>query len=304
MEPGHMNTAVQAALHDFSASSELNRLPAECGGGRIFSDPLIGVARGDDHIFEKLKTVVAEEHLTPVEMWLKSGLPDNEGLAMHLRIVSIVFPYSGEIREQGKRVRGDMPPEIYCVARNLADGFIRSALDTVACLCREHGYRAIAGIGSPVYQLLSNGGSGRIYANWSERHVAFAAGMGTFSLHEALITEAGCNVRIGSVITDGPFEVTPRTGDEPYANCLHFAEGTCGECIDKCPAGAITRDGHDKHRCRLHLRRVREEMCARPLLSTLRVKHLRINNEDRTTFSVGCALCQFGVPCSDKNPVL
>ena len=298
-----MNEGVQAYVEELFLTDELNRLPDEYGGGRIYAGPLIGVARGDDHIFDEFKSAVAPEHLSPAEMWLKSGLPDGENLDARLRIVSIIFPYVREIREAGGRSRGDMPPEIYCVARNFADAFIRGATDKVAGFLQEHGYQATSGIGSRAFQMLSDKESGRIYANWSERHVAFVAGLGTFSLHEALITEAGCNVRIGSVLTDAPLEVTPRASDDPYANCLHFAKGTCGACIARCPAGALTEDGHDKHKCRLYGGKVREEMLGRPLRAILRSKHLKIDKGEKVTYSVGCALCQFDVPCTDKNPM-
>jgi len=298
-----MNKQVQVYVEKLFLSDALNRLPEEYGGGSIYAKPLIGVARGDDPIFEVFKRAVAPEHLTPAEMWSGSGFPCEENLGARLRIVSIVFPYVPEIREAGEQNRGDMPPEIYCVARNLADAFIRAVLDRVADFLQEHGHRATSGIESRAFRMLSNEEPRRIYANWSERHVAFAAGLGTFSLHEALITEAGCNVRLGSVVTDAPLGVTSRRSDDPYANCLHFAKGTCGACIEKCPAGAITEDGHDKNTCRLYGAKVREEMLGRPVRSVLRSKHLKINDEDRVTYSVGCALCQFGVPCMARNPM-
>ena len=298
-----MKANLQAVLDSFSASDELNRLPDEFGREPFFAQPLIGVARGDDPIFREFKKVVAPEHLTPAEMWLKNGLPAGEGMPARLRVVSIVFPYTSTIREAGKTNRGAMPPEVYCVARNYADSFIDAALERTVRFFEEHACRAMSGIGSCAFQLLSDSESDRIYANWSERHVAFAAGLGTFSLHEALITEVGCNVRIGSVITDAPIAVTPRPSDEPYANCLHFAKGTCTACIAKCPAGAITKEGHDKSKCRLYGREVRDDVCARPLRTVLKAKHLKVGGDTTTTFSVGCALCQFGVPCMDRNPM-
>ena len=124
----------------------------------------------------------------------------------------------------------------------------------------------------------------------------------TFSLHEGLITETGCNIRLASLITDAPLEITPRLSDEPYSNCLHFAKGACGSCIAKCPAGAITEKGHDKQKCFLYGRKVREEMHSRPLKSILKPHHQTVNGEDRTIYPVGCALRQFGVPCTDENP--
>ena len=53
--------------------SELNRLPEKYGSGKIFSQPLIGVAQGNDPIFLKFKETVGYEHYTPLEMWLASG---------------------------------------------------------------------------------------------------------------------------------------------------------------------------------------------------------------------------------------
>jgi epoxyqueuosine reductase QueG len=300
-EPGGLQAALEVALERFFAADCRNRLPAEYGG-RVFSAPIVGVARANDPIFERFKSAVAPDHLTPAEMWRESGLPDPAETGTDLRTVSVVFPYAAPIREEGKRNDTNMPPEVYCVARNFADSFIEAALEMMVRFLQERGYRAVACVSSRAFRVLSDKESGELHANWSERHVAFAAGLGTFSLHEALITQAGCNVRIGSVITDAPIEVTPRLSDDPYANCLHFSSGKCGACIPKCPAGAISKAGHDKHKCRAYGRKVNEEIRARGLESTLKPRRLETNGKVRVTYSVGCALCQFGTPCSDRNP--
>jgi epoxyqueuosine reductase len=301
---GRVNEQLWAFIEDLFASSELNRLPMAYGGGRIFAQPLVGISLGDDDIFQTYKQVVGPEHLTPAEMWGRSGFLKDEGLATRLRVVSIVFPYTDQIRDAGE-ASGDreLPPEIYCVARNLANPFMRSVQEETAWFLREQGYRALSGTHSQLYQVLTEREPFRIYSTWSERHVAFAAGLGTFSLHEGLITEVGCNVRLASVITDAPLERTPRRSDEPYANCLYLTRGTCGECVRRCPAGAITEQGHDKEKCSRHGRKVRDEMGKRPLKAALRPSYLVVNGETRTRYPVGCALCQFGVPCMDKNPM-
>lgn len=300
-----MNEPLQAFVENLFSSSKLNRLPVIFGGGRIFTQPLIGVSQGDDHIFQKFKEVVGPKHLTPAEVWVQRKLPHGEDLAARLRIVSIVFPYSDHIREAvGTNSDGEMPPEIYCVARNLADSFSNTVQCEIEQLLEERGFRATSGTHSKEYGVLTEQEPYHIYSTWSERHIAFAAGLGTFSLHEGLITEAGCNIRLASVITDAPLERTLRTSDTPYANCLYFARGICGECIDKCPAGAITERGHNKQRCSRHIRKVRDEICKRPLKSLLASSQLKINGEIRVRYPIGCALCQFGVPCMDRNPTI
>ena len=298
-----MNKQLQSFLDGVFASNELNRLPQEFGGERIFSAPLIGVSRGDDDIFVRLKEIIGPEHLTPSEMWIQSGLPEDADLAKRLRIVSIVFPYTSIIREEGEKNNEDMPPEIYCVARNFANHFMDAVLEQTEGYIRSKGYKAISGMKSSIFQILREKTPFSIYSNWSERHIAFAAGLGTFSLHEGLITEAGCNIRVASVMTDAPLEMTPRLSDEPYGNCLHYANGTCGECISKCPTAAITEEGHDKYKCSLNVRKVSQEMQTRPVKSLLKPQNRVINGETVVSYPVGCALCQFGVPCTKKNPV-
>jgi epoxyqueuosine reductase len=153
---------------------------------------------------------------------------------------------------------------------------------------------------SDLFTILTNG---RSRSTWSERHVAFAAGLGTINLHEALITEVGCNVRLASVVTDAPLELTKRKSDDPYANCLFYSKGICRECEDKCPAGAITQKGYDKILCYNYVQKIARKMisCLQPFLK-LYIR--RVNGVlSSPTFPVGCAFCQFGVPCMDKNPI-
>jgi epoxyqueuosine reductase QueG len=177
-----------------------------------------------------------------------------------------------------------------------------SVLEETAEFIQSKGFRAISGMKSGVFQILREKKPFRMYSNWSERHMAFASGLGTFSLHEGFITEAGCNIRLASVITDAPLEITPRLSDEPYSNCLHFSNGTCGNCMAKCPAGAITEEGHDKHKCFLNVRKISQEIQTRPVKSLLKPHHRLVNGENAVSYPVGCALCQFGVPCMDKIP--
>ena len=39
-------------------TNDLNKVPEDFGGNRIFSDPIYGVSRGDDPIFDKYKKLV------------------------------------------------------------------------------------------------------------------------------------------------------------------------------------------------------------------------------------------------------
>ena len=297
-----MNKRVQQFLKKEFFTSKLNLLHENYGGGRIFSKPLIGVSRGDDPIFQKFKEVVAPEHLTPLELWLAEGqekIPPS-----NLRVVSIVFPFVDKIRKESKNAiklpRVILPAEIYSLGRNYANTFKKEICSKTIEFFKKQGFNAVAGMTSDAFTIITKG---RFYSNWSERHIAFASGLGTFSLHEGLITEVGCNIRLASVITDAPLEVTIRKNNDPYGNCLYYSKGTCRKCEERCPGKAITEKGHDKKICWAYGQKVARKMIIR-LKPILKPHNRRINGVwQKQKPPVGCAFCQFDVPCMDKNPM-
>ena len=118
-----------------------------------------------------------------------------------------------------------------------------------------------------------------------------------------IIGSSSCNVRMTSIVTNAPLEITPRKSDDPHANCLFFAKGTCKKCAENCPAGAITEEGHDKNKCYAYGQKISRKMNQR--IGKILKPHWRmINGEYKEQQPpVGCAFCQFQVPCMDKNPV-
>ena len=115
---------------------------------------------------------------------------------------------------------------------------------------------------------------------------AYAAGLGTFSLNDALITPKGIAHRLGSVITDLVIEPSLRIYPERRYNCLHYRENRCGACIGRCPVGALSRDGHDKNKCRSYVYGTIPEAVA----------------ERYGVAATGCGLCQTKVPCEGVIP--
>ncbi|MFX1558611.1 MAG: hypothetical protein ACFFC9_15270, partial [Promethearchaeota archaeon] len=270
-----MNEELLEFLKEKFDNSNLNRLPENFGGNKIFSDPLIGVAQGNDSIFFKFKESVGSEHFTPLEMWLANG--QKQLPASNLYAVSIAYPFTDEIRKESVNPiilpKMKLPAEIYSVARNYAKSFRNYIMEQTIDFFQEKGYNAVSGKLSEAYTLVAKKD---FYSTWSENHVAFAAGLGTFGLHEGLITDLGCNIRLASVITDAPLKVTPRKSDEPYANCLYYAKGTCRECAKNCPANAITEKGYDKTKCNKYRNKVAREMVPR-LKTILKSYSRRIN---------------------------
>ncbi len=117
--------------------------------------------------------------------------------------------------------------------------------------------------------------------------MAYAAGHGTFSLTDALITARGLAHRCGSVVANVEFEPSPRSYSHHLEYCRHYRTGDCGICIKRCPAGAITQAGHDRVKCWEHLSVTQMDWLKRP---------------GYIGIYAGCGLCQTGTPCESGIP--
>ncbi|GHV44434.1 (Fe-S)-binding protein [Clostridia bacterium] len=256
------------------------------GGGRAFDAPIVRVSAADDPLFSAYKTIIDPRHMTPKEAFEAAFGAGSFGGGS---VVSIVLPYSEAVRKS-QRGQTDWPSKEWTLCRTFADeNFRKTALrDFVTEMMKRKGFRAVIPAQMPGFAVFPS--NGRLVSAWSERHVAYAAGLGTFSLNDAFITEKGICVKLLSFVTDCALPPDARTAKDYRANCLYYAKGTCGACIKRCPAGAITLDGHDVRRCHALTYGERSKQIAEDLGA------LRDNGS-------GCALCQCGVPCEYRNPV-
>lgn len=158
----------------------------------------------------------------------------------------------------------------------------RSLVDSLA----GAGILSVAPMLSPAWSRSSEGPFAPC-SNWSERHAAYAAGLGTFGLCDGLITPVGKAHRTGSVIARVVIPPTARPYNVRHAYCLHFSHGTCGKCIPRCPVNALSLKGHDKQRCMAYTERA---------MNTYLKETYGIDN-------YACGLCQCGVPCTDHIPM-
>ena len=85
-----------------------------------------------------------------------------------------------------------------------------------------------------------------LISDWSQRHIAYAAGLGTFGVNNMLLTRRGCCGRFSTVVTN--LDLVP---DAPVEGeyCLYKKSGKCGACVKNCPTGALTVEGYDRVKC-------------------------------------------------------
>jgi epoxyqueuosine reductase len=281
-------SAVRSAVMDFAAG------PANClpsfDNSAIFENPLVGFADGDDPLFTAYKTIIGDFHVTPREAleFQYREKDSNWKQPVNVSVISWVMPVNKETR-LGMRQETQVPTLRWNHTRWQGQDFINALARRMVSLLEEFGYHAVAPELAGYYAMkhLPNG----MASTWSHRHAAYAAGLGTFSLNDGLITEKGICMRCGTVITDAKLVPTPRKYDDYRSNCLFYRNGSCKRCIQRCPAGAISEQGHDKLKCRQFLDSSQKE-----LLIKLGRYQGYIGGY------VGCGLCQTKVPCESMIP--
>jgi epoxyqueuosine reductase QueG len=222
---------------------------------KVFDAPVFGVSSAQDALYEKLKEVVGKDHYLPEDL-----------LTGAKSVISYFLPYSDDV---SKANRGkDDAPDLWvkahkqgAKAEELVRRFLEKKLaaDNIAVFVPFHDKR---------YRNKS------LVSNWSERHVAYISGLGTFGLHKNLITEKGSSGRVCSLITDHDFTATKLAYKDVYDYCTK-----CQSCVGRCPVGAIKKDGKDIRVC-----------CKRVLAGKA------------TPETAICGKCLTGVPCENCIP--
>ncbi len=278
---------VQAVIDEikaFVANSPANRMPST-RERIIFNEPLVRFADGNDPIFDEYKTIIAPTHLTPREALAEACNKSPEEMPAHISVVSWILPITEQTRKSN-RIEKLAPSRLWSHTRWYGEEFNDIMRQHVVDILREMGYLAVAPVNQPYFKTMNN--EKGPYSNWSERHIAYAAGQGTFSLSDGFITERGIAHRCGSVVTDLVLPPSPRTAENPYSNCLFYVDGSCTACIVRCPGEAITEEGHDKIKCQVYQRGIGYRPGA--------------ENYDDAVSVAGCGLCQTKVPCEYRVP--
>ena len=260
-------------------NSMLQELYHASGAPYFFDAPFIGIAAADDPFFVKFKDIIGSHHWTPEEA-LHFAAPEAKAQS----VIVWILPVNQRVRESNHTEKNG-PSKVWASMRSFGEQCNENMRRQLCRLLQQKGYAAIA----PHLEQLRQGfdifGKG-FTSNWSERHAAFAAGLGTFGLSAGLITKRGIAMRIGSIVTDLKLPVTEREyGDDPFAWCTR-----CGACAARCPGKAIgkTPEERDKKRCFEHI--------------VNNVAPGRENTYGWMDLSLGCGLCQTCVPCEFRKP--
>ena len=244
----------------------------ELAGMILFESPLVGFAAADDPIFTTYKQegIIGPWHMLPTE-WLPGATA----------IVSMFFPFTEQVKEGERKASPDETSAEWLHGRIEGQNYLASLFQEMSrrltqagvanCVpCVDSRFKVGRGAPVPGYDVRTYG------SNWSERHAAYACGLGTFGLCKGIITEKGMAGRFGSIILKADVPADPRPYTGVYDYCIN-----CGACVARCPAKAVdpeTGKDHDK--------------CAG------RLDWSGVAYAPR----YGCGKCQTAVPCESRNP--
>ncbi len=283
------NRVLEQLIKNFINENEQNRRIG-LDHGAYWDEPLVGFASGADPLFFEYKTIIGSFHLTPREIVSMALKEKGRGLLLseidQISVISWILPASEDTRRSNRK-EDRFPSKLWAYTRKFGEACNTALKKHVSGFLEDLGYVAVAPTLMPSFQFSRDEKAGWS-SPWSERHVAYACGLGTFGLSDGLITPKGVAVRVGSVVT--LLKLTP--SEKPYRdyreNCLQFRNGKCGKCIRRCPAGAITESSHDKDKCRAYIDS-----------EALKSKRLEYGLENPPP---ACGLCQAGVPCEFEIP--
>lgn len=196
-----------------------------------FRTPLIGYSNAHSPLYEKLKAAVSPDHALPSDL-----LPEAE------TVVAFFLPFTRELVQENRQ--GSYAARSWAIAYIEANSLINRCCQEIS--------QALSGLGvkSAWQQPTHNFDPEKLCAKWSHKHVAYICGLGNFGLHHMLITPSGCAGRFGSIVIDKPLSPSPRPA-EPL--CRYFLNGTCLVCVNKCPSGALSREGLNNKKCYAYL---------------------------------------------------
>jgi epoxyqueuosine reductase len=217
----------------------VERKVAEAGTVTGYREPLVGFAAADDPRFPDLCRVAEPTHMMPQDL-----------LPAARSVVSFFLPFAEQVVEANARHK-EMAAREWAVAYVETNALIGHIAAHLIEALAEQGISAAAEPATHNFDPVS------LLSRWSHKSVAVIAGLGSFGLHHMVITDSGCAGRFGSLVIDAELPITPAESRE---RCLYFYEGSCLECVLRCPADALDENGGiDRHRCYRHILGVAKE---------------------------------------------
>lgn len=268
---------LHSAACDFVRHTALNRVRAEDAmredlvGLPLFEQPLLAVGAACDPLFAALR----QENVVHSDTWLPQQWNSHA-----VSVVSFFLPFTEDVRKPNRQANA-VPSDTWLHGRMEGQDLVEALGRHLCVLLEGAGHSAVFPTTDSRFGMVAPRRS-----NWSERHVAYICGLGTFGMCKGIITAKGMAGRLGSLLTSCPLPTTPRPYTDIYEYCSR-----CGLCAQRCPAGAIDA-ARSMHEAKAHA----------PCASFLDEVRAWPPRGASARVRYGCGKCQVGVPCEARIP--
>lgn len=186
-----------------------------------YREPVIGFLAANDPDFSNLNKWTEFKHLMPEDLLLGARA-----------IVCFFLPFAPEITYANAKEKERVARE-WAIAYHETNALIGQITSRLIELLSQFGIQAAT---EPA---TGNFDENTLRSHWSHKSIAVLAGIGSFGLHQLVITDAGCAGRFGSIIIDAELPV-----DKPKQKerCEYYDSGTCLACMLGCPKKAIDKE--------------------------------------------------------------
>jgi len=226
-----MDSPLEKEIADF-VQDQVKAAPTKT----CYREPLVGFASVQDSLFESLKEIIGPHHLLPRDL-----LPEAQTVVVYF------LPFTQELIVESRKW-AYLEPQW-----SLAYNETNQLLETLGTKLKK--YLEQKGITATEIKPTGNFDPVDLTDPWSHSSMGYIAGLGTFGLHQMLITRAGVAGRLGSIVISAEIPPTPRPEQE---YCHYFRTGKCVYCVRHCPVGALTEEGLNKFRCWGHQQNKRD----------------------------------------------
>ncbi len=241
--------------------------------------PLVGFANAVHPYILALKETISPDHAMPTDV-----------LEDAITVIAYYVPFTEELA-QANGIAGRLAAAEWALAyeeTNVMFGFLNRHLIR---FLTDKGYKAA------VSEETSTFDRGSLISNWSHRHFAYAAGLGTFGLNNMLITPVGCCGRYFTLVTNLYVEPdSPKTEEL----CLYKKNGSCRICVKHCPVKALSITGYERQKCYSLLKE--NGAIYREFGSSYTVAPGQGTDREGTEGSQVCGKCITSSPCAFRNP--
>lgn len=186
-----------------------------------YRDPIVGFVSADDPGFSNLNTLTGFNHYLPADL-----LPGARS------VVCFFLPFAPSIA-YANQAHKEMVVREWAVAYQETNRLIGQVTSR---LIDELG---VIGIRAAAEPATGNFDQEALKSRWSHKSIAVMSGIGSFGLHQLVITDAGCTGRIGSLVVDIDLSVEKPAIKE---RCEYYASGTCLDCVLACPVYALAEN--------------------------------------------------------------